>query len=138
MDLIIQHVLQQHMKRCFNFRFHLKSMDFEGKNVPKKLHVLDQTPLLTSCLSKFKQENLRRKDFMTVSNNMVVILLQYVASLFENGGILCDKKEFASLVCGVFVERSNNPIEIDFGLVYPEAPIGKLCIRTDISNGEPG
>ena len=132
MDLIIQHVLLQHMKRCFPFKDLLNTICFDEKAIPSTLHVLDQTPYLKSCIEKMNDEKLELKEFLSISDELVVMLLRYVSTLFENS-----KELPVSKICGVFLERYPNSIKIDFNLVYTDASFGKLCIRT-LSNGEPG
>lgn len=132
MDLIIQHVLHEHLKRSFNFTDHLNSISFDDKTIPPTLHVLDQSPVLMSCIQKLKHDKLSAQEFLEVSDNLIVMLLRYVADLLEK----LDLK--GSMISGIFMDRSlPMSIKIDFGMVFPQAPVGKVCIRHS-SDGEPG
>lgn len=132
MDLIIQHVLHEHLKRSFNFKDHLNSISFDDKTIPPTLNVADQSPDLKSRIQILKHEKLSLQDFLDISDNLIVILLRYVAELLEKNG------SKGSMISGIFMDRSlPMSIKIDFGIVFQEAPVGKVCIRNS-SDGEPG
>jgi uracil phosphoribosyltransferase len=67
-----------------------------------------------------------------MSDNLVVMLLRFVSGILQKEG----KEE--SMISGIFMDRALPiSIKIDFGLVFPNSPVGKVSIRHS-SDGEPG
>lgn len=131
MDLLVQHVLHQHLKRSFNFKVLLNSISFDDKIVPPSVHVLDKSPISLAYVQKLKNEELSQEEFSLISDNLVVLLLRYVFGTLQKTG-----KE-KSIISGIFMDRSLPiSIKIDFGMVFPNAPVGKVCIQHS-SDGDP-
>ncbi|MCX8957291.1 uracil phosphoribosyltransferase [Erwinia psidii] len=113
--------------------------------VYRNVHVLPDSPWLSSLQLQARNRAASLKTFVYASNQLIRLLLQHAAHYLPYRdevvttpiGDVFHGKSLKNGVCGVSVIRAGESMEVAFREMFPEQPIGKILIQRDKETKQP-